>query len=275
MQPYPRNTTMIDLLLNPPLFLLMAFAGGLLVAIIAAPLGTFMVWQKQSYFGATLAHSALLGVSLGLLLEFDLTFAIILTSMIIGFLLFTLSNKSTLSSDTLLGILAHSSLALGLVLLSFQPNVQVDMMSYLFGDILSINLSDIYMLLGLFVLVCAFFLLYWKSLLNIILNKELAEVEGINTQAIQLGYILLLSLLIALSIKVVGILLITSLLVIPAAAAHRFSKTPEKMLALTLIIGVLSVAIGLLVSILYDTPTGPSIVIMATTFFILSLFKKH
>jgi len=266
---------MIDLLLNPPLFLLMAFAGGLLVAIIAAPLGTFMVWQKQSYFGATLAHSALLGVSLGLLLEFDLTFAIILTSMIIGFLLFTLSNKSTLSSDTLLGILAHSSLALGLVLLSFQPNVQVDMMSYLFGDILSINLSDIYMLLGLFVLVCAFFLLYWKSLLNITLNKELAEVEGINTQAIQLGYILLLSLLIALSIKVVGILLITSLLVIPAAAAHRFSKTPEKMLALTLIIGVLSVAIGLLVSILYDTPTGPSIVIMATTFFILSLFKKH
>lgn len=266
---------MIDLLLNPPLFLLMAFAGGLLVAIIAAPLGTFMVWQKQSYFGATLAHSALLGVSLGLLLEFDLTFTIILTSMIIGFLLFTLSNKSTLSSDTLLGILAHSSLALGLVLLSFQPNVQVDMMSYLFGDILSINLSDIYMLLGLLVLVCAFFLLYWKSLLNITLNKELAEVEGINTQAIQLGYILLLSLLIALSIKVVGILLITSLLVIPAAAAHRFSKTPEKMLALTLIIGVLSVAIGLLVSILYDTPTGPSIVIMATTFFILSLFKKH
>lgn len=266
---------MIDLLLNPPLFLLMAFAGGLLVAIIAAPLGTFMVWQKQSYFGATLAHSALLGVSLGLLLEFDLTFTIILTSMIIGFLLFTLSNKSTLSSDTLLGILAHSSLALGLVLLSFQPNIQVDMMSYLFGDILSINLSDIYMLLGLLVLVCAFFLLYWKSLLNITLNKELAEVEGINTQAIQLGYILLLSLLIALSIKVVGILLITSLLVIPAAAAHRFSKTPEKMLALTLIIGVLSVAIGLLVSILYDTPTGPSIVIMATTFFILSLFKKH
>ncbi len=265
---------MIDLVLNPPNFLIMALIGGLLVALISAPLGTFMVWQKQSYFGATLAHSALLGVSLGMIMQIDLTLSILVTSVIIGVALFYLAQKSSLSSDTLLGILAHSSLALGLVLLSFQPNIQLDLMRYLFGDILSINLDDIQLLSALLVLTLLFFAKYWQSLLNITLNIELAAVEGIATKSIQLSYILLLALLIALAIKVVGILLITSLLIVPAAAAHRLSNTPEQMLGFTLVGGLISVILGLATSIGFDTPAGPSIVMVATALFLLSLLKK-
>jgi len=265
---------MIELLTNPPTFLIMALIGGLLVAIISAPLGVFMVWQKQSYFGATLAHSALLGVSIGLLLDTNPTYAVILISIIIGFSLFILEQKSQLATDTLLGILAHSSLALGLIVLSLQPDIQIDIMGYLFGDILSIDLFDIGMLLSLMLLVIVFFGIYWNQLLNITLNKELAETDGINTKKIQLGYILLLALLISLAIKIVGILLITSLLIIPAAAAHKLSKTPEQMLKLAFVIGIVSVVGGLLMSISIDTPTGPSIVMCATAIFLATFFKK-
>jgi zinc transport system permease protein len=265
---------LIDLLSNPPTFLIMALIGGLLVATISAPLGVFMVWQKQSYFGATLAHSALLGVGLGLLLDINPTYAVIFVSIAIGFSLFMLEQKSQLATDTLLGILAHSSLALGLIVLSLQPDIQIDLMSYLFGDILSIELFDIGMLLSLMLLVGLFFSIYWNQLLNITLNKELAETDGINTQKVQLGYILLLALLISLAIKIVGILLITSLLIIPAAAAHRLSKTPEQMLNFAFIAGIISVISGLLMSITLDTPTGPSIVICATVIFLTTLFKE-
>ena len=266
---------MIELLANPPTFLILALIGGLVVAVISAPLGVFMVWQRQSYFGATLAHSALLGVGLGLLFNTNPTYAVIFISISIGVFLFILEQKSLLSSDTLLGILAHSSLAFGLIILSLQPDVQVDLMSYLFGDILSVNQLDILMLTALMTLVALFFAIYWNQLLNLTLNKELAETDGINTKKVQLGYILLLSLLISLAIKIVGILLITSLLIIPAAAAHRLSKTPEQMLVAALIIGIVSVTGGLIMSIILDTPTGPSIVICATVIFLTTLLKSR
>lgn len=265
----------MDILLHPPLFLIMALIGGLLVATIATPLGIFMVWQKQSYFSATLAHSALLGVSLGLLLQLNLTASIMLISIFVALAIFFLSKKTQLSSDTLLGLLAHSALALGLVILSFQQSIQIDIMSYLFGDILSINRTDIGLMFGLLVGVALFFYHYWQDLLNITLNSELAQVEGVNTQRVQLIYTLLLALLIALAIKVVGILLITSLLIIPSAAAHRFAKSPEQMLIISFVIALLSVMLGLISSFAWDTPAGPSIVVVATGLFLISLLKKH
>ena len=265
---------MFNIILNPPTFLVMALIGGLLIAIIASPLGVFMVWQKQSYFGATLAHSALLEVSLSLLFDLNPTLAIIFVSISIGMILFFLEQKSLLSTDTLLGILAHSSLAFGLIILSFQPSVQVDLMNYLFGDILSINQLDIILLISLLVAVLIYFANYWNQLLNLTLNKELAKIDGINIKNVQLAYILLLALLISLAIKIVGILLITSLLIIPAAAAHKLAKSPEQMLIYSLVIAIISVTGGLLASVMQDTPTGPSIVVCATLIFLASLIKK-
>ncbi|BBN59117.1 iron chelate uptake ABC transporter family permease subunit [Hydrogenovibrio marinus] len=265
---------MIDILLHPPEFLVLALLGGLLVASIATPLGVFMVWQRQSYFSATLAHSALLGVSLGLLLQLNLTLAVMLTSVVIALSIFFLSKKTALSSDTLLGLLAHSTLALGLVILSFQNHIQIDIMSYLFGDILSINTTDIILMSALLVAVVLYFFRYWQDLLNITLNAELAQVEGVCTQSVQLMYTLLLALLIALAIKVVGILLITSLLIIPSAAAHRLSKSPEQMLYISYLFALLSIVLGLLFSMQWDTPAGPSIVVVASLIFLASFIRK-
>ncbi|MBN2866555.1 MAG: metal ABC transporter permease [Thiotrichales bacterium] len=255
-------------------FMLLALVGGLGIAIIAAPLGVFMVWQRQSYFGATLAHSALLGVSLGLFFQIDLTLSVIVFSLVIAVAIHLLSRKSDLSSDTLLGILAHSSLALGLALLSLQDSVQIDIMGYLFGDILSINATDLLLigLVGLLTLV--FYLKYWNDLLNLTLNAQLAQVEGTKVKQVQLMYVMLLALMIALSMKMVGVLLVTSLLIIPAAAARRLSRTPEAMLGYSIVLGSLSVVLGLLTSLNWDIPAGPAIVLVATLIFSLLLMKK-
>ncbi len=265
---------MIEILLDPPAFLIYALIGGLLIAALSAPLGVFMVWQRQSYFGATLAHSALLGVSLGFLLDTHLTFAVMLTSVVIAFAIFYLVEKTLLSADTLLGLMAHSSLAIGLVILSLQQNIQIDVMSYLVGDILSITSEEVWGIFVLGLIIALFFKHYWYDLLNITLNKNLAQVEGIACQKIQMGYTLLLALFIAFAMKMVGVLLITSLLIIPSAAAHKFSKTPSQMLWISAVIGLLSVIAGLLISLYWDIPTGPAIVLFATLMFLFSLTKK-
>ncbi|MEA1988584.1 MAG: metal ABC transporter permease, partial [Pseudomonadota bacterium] len=182
-----------------PDFMLFALLGGIGLAIISAPLGVFMVWQRQSYFGATLAHSALLGISIGLYLQLDLTLSVIVVSMIVAAGIFGLSQYKQLSSDTLLGILAHSSLAFGLILISLQDNIQVDLMGYLFGDILSINKIDLTLILFTSLLILVFYIKHWQSLLNVTLNPELAQVEGVNVRQVQLLFVLLLAFMIALS----------------------------------------------------------------------------
>lgn len=247
---------------------------GAALAFMSAQLGVFVVWQKQSYFGATLAHTALLGVALGLLLNQDWQWMVILVALLTGLAVHTLLQKTQLSADTLLGMLAHSTLAIALILLTYVP-VQFDLNSFLFGDILSVTPADALLTTGLLVLVSLFMWCNWRALLNITLNPELAFAEGVAVKQVQLGFILLLSLVIAVSIKVVGVLLITSLLILPAAAARHFSRTPEQMLLGSLVIALLSVQTGLWLSWQIDWPTGPAIVVMATAFFLLAFpFKR-
>lgn len=265
--------TLIETLSQLPSFIWLTLAGGLLIALSAAPLGVFMVWQRQSYFGATIAHSALLGVSLGLLLSIDLTLAVVGVSVLVALGIHWLSHHTELSSDTLLGILAHSSLALGLVILSLADSIQVDVMSYLFGDILTITPQDIALMASMVIAVALFFMTYWKALLNITLNGALAQVEGVNVKKVKLLYTLLLAVMIALSMKVVGVLLITALLIIPTAAARHFSHSPEQMLGWSLLFSVISLLVGMVSSFLWDVPTGPTIVLVATVIFLAARLK--
>ncbi len=257
-----------------PDFMWMALIGGIGLAIISAPLGVFMVWQRQSYFGATLAHSALLGISIGLFLQTNLTLSVIIVSMLIGAAIFAFSQYKQLSSDTLLGILAHSSLAFGLILISLQDNIQVDLMGYLFGDILSINTTDLGLIALTSVLILLFYLKHWQSLLNLTLNSELAQVEGVAVKSVQLQFVLLLAFMIALSMKIVGVLLVTSLLIIPAAAARKLSSSPEQMLGYSILIGIISIIAGLFGSYHFDLPTGPAIVMSATILFLILQAKR-
>ncbi len=250
--------------------LLIITATGLALAMLSALLGVFVVWQKQSYFGATLAHTSLLGVALGLLLHMDWQWPVIAIALLTGWAVHALLRRTRLSADTLLGMLAHSTLAVALVLLSYSP-VQVDISAFLFGDILSVGPNDLWRVSGLLLLTSVFMARHWRDLLNITLNEELAFAEGVAVERVRLGLILLLSLVIALSIKVVGVLLITSLLILPPAAARHFSRTPEQMLAGSMAVAAFSVLGGLALSWQLDWPTGPAIVVVATALFVAAL----
>ena len=253
-----------------PDFLLHALLAGLALALVAGPLGSFVVWRRMAYFGDTLSHSALLGVALGLLLDISPTLAVTVGCVLLAVLLVTLQQRQPLASDTLLGILAHSSLSLGLVTLSFMPEVRIDLMSYLFGDLLAVSRSDLYWILAGSAAVLVALALLWRPLLAITVHEELARVEGLPVAAIRLGLMLLIAVVIAVAMKIVGVLLITSLLIIPAAAAQRHARTPEQMAGGASALGLLAVCGGLSLSWYEDTPAGPSIVVCAAALFLLS-----
>lgn len=250
-------------------FVVRALLAGLLVAIIAGPLGCFVIWRRMSYFGDTLAHSALFGLALGLLLDISLELAVIVACLLLAVVLVSLENRRELSTDTILGILAHSSLALGLVIMSFTDN-QVNLMAYLFGDLLTVSQTNILWIGAVVIIVFGILFQYWDRLLTITLHEELAQVEGLNVTRARLLLMLLIALIVAVSMKVIGILLITSLLIIPPACARMFSRTPESMAIIASFIGCLSVCGGLAASWYWDTPTGPSIVVTASLLFVLT-----
>lgn len=250
-------------------FLTRAFVAGLGVAAVAGPLGSFLVWRRMSYFGATLSHSALLGVAAGFALGVSLNLATVVVCLAVAVLLVLLQRTRRLAADTLLGILAHGALALGLVTLAFVEGLRVDLMGYLFGDILAVTRGDIAWVYGGGLLALGVLLLLWRPLLSVTVHAELAAVEGVAVQRTELLFMLLIALVIAVAMKIVGILLITSLMVIPAATARRFAATPEQMAGLAAAAGMLSVAGGLWGSLTWDTPAGPSIVVAATLLFTL------
>ncbi|WGE69806.1 zinc ABC transporter permease subunit ZnuB [Actinobacillus equuli subsp. haemolyticus] len=252
-----------------------AWLAGLLLAVITAPLGAFVVWRKMAYFGDTLSHSALLGVALGIFLQVDPYIAVIIMTLILALLLVWLEHRTAYSLDTVLGIIAHCSLSLGVITISLLDNVRVDLMSYLFGDLLAIDFSDVIFIGVGSLLIASVLAFFWKKLLSITISPELAQIEGLNVARLRLLLMVLTALTIALSMKFVGALIITSLLIIPSAIARRFARTPEAMVGYAIVFSILSVTGGLLFSGWKDTPAGPSVVICAGMLFLLSLAKKE
>ncbi|CCO49351.1 High-affinity zinc uptake system membrane protein znuB [Vibrio nigripulchritudo SOn1] len=255
-------------------FLLPSIIAGIAIALIAGPLGSFVVWRRMAYFGDTLAHASLLGLSLGFLLDINIYLALVVCCVALAMILVTLQKQKVVATDTLLGILAHSSLSLGLVAISFFDNVRVDLMGYLFGDLLAVSPEDLTFIFAGGIFIIAVLVYFWQPLLSSGVNEELANIEGINTDFMRLILMLLVGIVIAVGMKFVGALLITSLMIIPAAAARRFSSTPEQMAVLSSVFGVIAVLSGLTFSWNLDTPAGPSVVISAAMIFILSQFKR-
>ncbi|QPC43167.1 zinc ABC transporter permease subunit ZnuB [Kaustia mangrovi] len=252
-------------------FFLRAMAAGLGLALIAGPLGCFIVWRRMAYFGDTLAHSSLLGVALGLLAGIDLTLGVIACAVVLALSLVALQSRRMLASDTLLGILSHSALAFGLIAASLLTTVRFDLMSYLFGDILAVTREDIAWIYGGGALALALLATLWRPLLALTVHDELARAEGVPDAPVRLGFMLLIAFVIAIAMKIVGILLITAMLIIPAAAARRFARTPEAMAAIAAVIGMIAVLGGLAMSADFDTPSGPSIVAAAAVLCLIAL----
>lgn len=253
-------------------FFIRAIIAGTGIALVAGPLGCFIVWRRMAYFGDTMAHSALLGVALGFLLQVEPAVGIIAVTCLIAAALVGLQRRATLAADTLLGIFSHAALSLGLVAIGLMAWLRLDLMSYLFGDILAVTWAEIGWIYGGGLGVLAVLALIWRPLLAATVYADLAQAEGVPVFAVQITFMLLIAVIIALAIKLVGVLLITSLLIIPAAAARRFARTPEQMAVTASLIGVAAVVGGLFASLAWDIASGPAIVTTATALFALSLF---
>ena len=252
-------------------FFVRALLAGVGVALVTGPLGCFIVWRRLAYFGDTLSHAALLGVALALLFEVNITLAVFAISATVSLALLLMQRRRTLPGDTLLGLLAHSTLALGLVVLAFMTWVRVDLMGFLFGDILAVTKGDVAIIWigGAIVLVAL--IAIWKPLFAGTVNQELAIAEGLPFERANIAFMLLMAAVIAIAMKIVGVLLITAMLLIPAATARRFATGPEQMAILAAVIGAIAVIAGLFGSLQWDTPSGPSIVVAALVLFVLNL----
>lgn len=263
--PKPAGTIMLDD------FFIRAMLAGIGLALITGPIGCFIVWRRMAYFGDTMAHSALLGVGLAMLFDLNIMVSVFLIAFSIAMLLVILQKRHSLSADSLLGILSHATLAFGLVLVAFMTWIRFDLMSLLFGDILAVSVSDLIAIYAGGALILAALIKLWRPLLAATISEDIAQAEGLQPELHRTLFMILLALLIAIAMKIVGILLITALLIIPAATARRFALSPEQMAIYAAFIGACSVIAGLFGSLNYDTPSGPSIVVASVVFFVISL----
>lgn len=252
-------------------FFLRALLGGAGVALVAGPVGCLVLWRRMVYFGEALAHSTLLGVALAFVLDLNPTLGILAVCLCLGFALVVLERQHLWPSDTVLGVLAHATLALGLLVIAFVKALRVDLVGYLFGDILAIGNTDLIYIFALAVIGLATLAIVWRPLLSMTVDEELAAIEGVPVIRVHLIFVSLLAVLIAVAMKVVGMLLILALLIIPAATARRLSKSPEQMAIIAVALGEVSVVLGLFGSLELDLPSGPLIVVVAMGFFIAVL----
>lgn len=250
-------------------FIVRALLAGLAVAFASAPIGCFVVWRRMAYFGDATAHAAILGVAMSLAFSQSIFAGTLVVSVLMAYLVSLLSWRGH-SMDTLLGVLAHSALAFGLVAVSFIPGIRVDLNAYLFGDILAVTPSDLLIMWAGAVVVIALITWRWSALLMVTLNPELAHASGVKPKREQLVLTVSLAIMVAVAIKVVGVLLITAMLIIPAASARPMSQTPEQMAVYAGIIGVFSIVVGMYASFILDSPTGPTIVCVSAIVFALS-----
>ncbi|RKZ38091.1 MAG: hypothetical protein DRQ37_00185 [Gammaproteobacteria bacterium] len=251
-------------------FLIRALVAGIGIAVVTGPLGSFVVWRRMAYFGDTLAHSALLGIALGFLIGINPSVGVIVVCAGLALLITGMQSQQHIADDTLLGIFSHSALSLGLVALAFMQTLRVDLQGLLFGDLLAVTSTDLVWIWGGGILALGLLVAIWRPMLALTVHEELARVEGVPVALVRGIFVLLMAFVIAVAMKMVGILLITSLLIIPPATARRLAGTPEQMAVLAAAIGCVAVAGGLWASLTWDTPTGPSVVCSAALLFALA-----
>ncbi len=252
-------------------FLMKSVVAGVGIALVAGPLGSIIVWRRMANFGDALAHSTLLGLCFALLLNMHAYVGLISGCIFIACLLALFSRQQHLANDTILCILAYTTLAIGLILATLLEGVRMDLLGYLYGDILAVNEIDLIWIYGVDCLVFLTLIKSWRQILSITIHEDLAKVEGISVTKFKWILVILMAIIFAVAMKLIGILLITALLIIPASTARQVAKTPEQMAIFASLIGIIAVCLGIVISCFWDWPAGPAIVVVAMTAFIISM----
>lgn len=260
---------------NIPDYLLLAALGGVGVVLMASPLGALLLWRRMAFIGDTLAHASLLGIGLAFCWHLPLVIGVLITSVIVGIGLAQLRNTTYFSQDAILAVLTYSLFAAGLILLASMQAAPMSLLTYLYGDILILSWAEIAWIFVIAMAVLLVLLVTWKKLLIVMVSPELAEIEGIPVRLYENGLMLCLAMAIAFAIKIVGVLLVAALLIIPNAASRVWSSHPWQMIGGGIVIGCLSVILGLMNSYYFDWPTGPTIVLAAFVLFILIVMHQR
>lgn len=248
---------------------------GILLALATAPLGSFIVWRRMSSFGDTLSHSSLLGLAISVTFDINAFYVILFLVSILAVILAFLEEFLPLALETILNITSHSALSLGIVLLSLISTTRkIDVNDYLFGDLLSVIASDLVIIAFGSIIILSILIYYWNDILSATINEELAQIDGVNLLYVRLIIMLMTALSISIAIKFVGALLVTSLLIIPPATAQYFSGSPEKMVCIAILISIISVTGGMFLSVRYNIPASPSVVLFSSFLYILSNIKN-
>jgi zinc transport system permease protein len=254
--------------------LLPAIVAGLLIALASGLLGCFVLWRNMAFFSDTLAHSAVLGTGLALLAGFDPMAGLVGYGAAVALVMARFDSTLSIGSDTLLAIIAHASLACGILLLPLTGST-IALESLLFGDILSIGLREV----ALAALVCLTIaaLVAWRftELVDLAIDEELAACEGVKVAPLKRMLFLALAALVAVAVQLVGVLLISALLLIPAATARSIARTPLQMALFAPLIGMAVVALGLLAAYHANLAAGPAMVVTATLLWISTLLLKR
>jgi zinc transport system permease protein len=256
------------------LFFIKAIIAAIGVAIATAPIGVFVLWKRMAYFGDAISHSAIFGLGIATIIAVEPIYGIIFCAIIFCFLIFFLSKQNLYSSDSIIGITSCSLLALGMILIAVFPS-RINLESYLFGDLIILQNRDILLIYGVAILSSGAIFMWFKKLLLATINKDLAKISGVGVEKLELKFLLLTALVVACLVKIVGIFLITSMMILPAAIARNFSKTPTQMLFLSLLTSLIIMAGGLSCALLFNFPSSPSIIAFAAVLLVFSIVGKR
>ena len=252
-------------------FLLRSIFAGLIMVTIAAPMGCLMVWQRLAFLSDTLGHAAVLGVGVGLMLQLLPIVGVLAVALLIVFSLSRVSSFNSALSETTLAIISHTGLAGGIILVGLLPAGRVNLEAILFGDLLATTPADLLSLLLTTLLLLVLLAYHWRGFVALSVSREIAQAEGIEVRKLQFLMYAMIALLVAVMMKVMGVLLIAAMLVIPTTSARLFSRSPEQMVLISALYGIGALAGGIASSFHFDWQTGPAIVVNATVLLLLTL----
>ncbi len=256
-------------------FIQRALVAGVFMGGTLSLLGVFVVLRKSAFFGDAIAHFAFAGIALGFLFSVNPVVAAVVTSLGLALAMGYIQNRTPVHTlDTIIGIFFSGAAALGIFVIGLLKGYRADLFQYLFGDIIAITLSDVIFsaIIAAGVVIVLFFT--WKPFFKIIFNKEIARISGVRVNLYEYIFLGLLAAVTAVSIKIVGIILVPALLVIPAAAAKNISRNFRQMVFYSVVFGVGSVLFGLFGSLYFNTASGATIVLLSIVLFLVTLMRR-
>lgn len=256
-------------------FMQRALAAGLVIGLLCAVVGVYVTLRSMSFFSDAISHSALAGIALGVLLGVDPVLAAVVFCVVVAAGITFLTLQTELTSDTVIGVFFSGSMALGVLVIGMQRGYQTDLLTYLFGDVLAVSNLDVALSLALAALVLGLVFARSTLLLKIAFNRDLAAVEGVRVRAWDYVFMTLLALTVAVSVKIVGIVLVSALIIVPAAAARNVAPDFRGLMGLATAFGVIGAVLGLVASFYLDTASGPTMVVVVVLIFVITLLLRR